>query len=698
MQDSSPNRDSSALAASAAAVFTICLAVSLSAPSLTSPLLPGLAFVWLWPLVMGLLVGAVLKRLPGMREGMLAGLVTTAVVTLPWMLVAGAPLALMPWIFWPGMLVALLVSRFLHRQRGLSVVALMAAIAICSLPQDSKIKLGGGELNPLVVVGMDSANWRFIDEMIAANPDDLPALQELMKTGAFAPMQSETPTASSRIWTIIATGVNEKVNGIKNFGNFRSDLSAGRVWDAVINNNGDGPIDPTEPAGTAGVVAWLINTPADEREGLLFNTPGWVTGSHEAKPAPANAAKILEGMGEDAANRPSIWAALTAMRSALAVASAENAWNHVDDAFTLVFGELFQGFDKEDLTWRMKIMRDRINADTYFALARRNGPDFNALVLYGTDQLGHYFWKYHEALYGNRELFPSVKDYQIKLRGEAIRDSYRACDRVLALLLERVDREKVTIMLCSDHGMQPLEESRNDMQLKLAGSMVIGAAMGEDAIQHFTNANMDKALFISSKFPGEQGREMLNDLRVILEEARDLTANRSLFTVGFPENSDQQLRIDFMEHARSGLLKLENDLQIGDTVGKAKQIFAIEERSGRHTLTGFFLIAGPGVKQGVRLDPVSVYDLAPTMSYALGKKVPEDLGSIDIETSEKMGKVITAAFTDAHLLAHPVRTVAGGYPMPPKVREATQDEKEAEADNIEKLGYGTKGEPKKPKS
>ena len=687
MQDSSPTRQSSALAASAAAVFTICLTISLSAPSLTSPLLPGLAFIWLWPLAMGLLVGFILKRLPGLRDGMVAGFVTNFVVTLPWMLVASAPLALMPWLFWPGMILSLVVCFFLHKKPQLSALALVAALLVCMIPQDSKIKLGGGELNPLVVVGMDSANWRFIDEMIAANPDDLPALQELMKSGAFAPMQSETPTASSRIWTIIATGVHDEVHGIKNFGNFRSDLRAGRIWDDVINNNGDGKIAASEPEGTAGVVAWLINTPSDDREGLLFNTPGWVVGSHEAKPAAANPAKVLEGMGEDAANRPSIRLALTAMRSALAVASAEHAWNHINDAFTIVFGELFQGFDREDLTWRMKIMRDRINADTYFALARRYGPDFNALVLYATDQLGHYFWKYHESLYGNRELFPSVKDYHMRLRGEAVRDSYRACDRVLAMLLKRVDREKVSIMLCSDHGMQPLEESRGDKQLKLAGARVIGAAMGAEAVQYFTNANMDKALYISSKLPGEDGLEMLNDLRILLEEARDLTANAALFTVGFPENSTDQLRVDFMDHALSGKLKLDNQLQIGDTVGPASDLFAIEERSGRHTLTGFFLLAGPGVKQGAKLDPISVYDLAPTMTYVMGKKVPDGLGVMSKETGQKLGRVISDAFTHAHLNDHPVTSKPGGYPMPPKVRSASQDEIDAEKQKLIDSGY-----------
>ncbi|MBC8406193.1 MAG: alkaline phosphatase family protein [Planctomycetes bacterium] len=686
MQDSSSEPGSSALAAAAAAVFTICLAIALSAPSLTSPIWPGFLFVWLFPAVLALVVGSILKRLPGLKQGQLAGLVTTAVVALPWMLVAGAPLAIMPWIFWPGMLVALGVSVVLHKKRNLSAIALAAGAVICMIPQDSKIELGGGELNPLVVVGMDSANWRFIDEMIAANPDDLPALQELMKTGVFAELESETPTASARIWTIIATGVGHEKNGIKNFGNFRYQLTAGRIWDAVIGASPGDPVDASDPIGTAGVVSWLINTPFAENARLAFNTPGWVVGSHEAKPEAANSAKILEGMGEDAANRPSIGMALTAMRSAMAVASADHAWAHINDAISVVFGEVFQGFNKEDLTWRMKIMRDRINADTYFALARRHGPDFNALVLYGNDQLGHYFWKYHEALYGNRELFPSVTDYEIKLRGEAIRDSYRACDRILGKLLKRVDREQVTLMLCSDHGMQPLEESRGDQQLTLRGAAVLKAVGGDPFVEMFTNANMDRALYISPQNPGEDGLEALNHLRGVLEEARDLTANQALFTVSFAPDKDDTLRVDFMDHAKSGLLAMDNELQIGDTVGKASQLYAIEERSGRHTLTGFFLMNGPGVKQGAKLDPVSIYDLAPTMAYVMGKKVPEDLP----------GKVITKAFTEDHLNGAPVRTKPGGFPDPPTVRSDTEEEIDRSSNKMGELGYvdNVKSKPK----
>jgi hypothetical protein len=369
------------------------------------------------------------------------------------------------------------------------------------------------------------------------------------------------------------------------------------------------------------------------------------------------------------------------------VANADHAWKHVNTALELVLGKLFSGFGKEDLTWRMKIMRDRINADVFFELSKRNNTDFTALVMYGTDQLGHFYWKYHEAKYGNPELFPSVKPVEVRRMGEAIRDSYRACDVVLARLLEKADLGEITLMLCSDHGMQPLEESRDDKMLKLRGGAVLSAAgggpdgAGAEMMANFTTSNVDKALYVSAKKSGADGRRELNELRMVLEEARNITADQPLFTLSFPDNTVQaSLRIDFLEENMNSL-EMDHDLRIGDVVGKASEVFEIETRSGRHTLTGFFLLAGPGVKQGAKLEPVTIYDVAPTMLYAMGKAVPEDLP----------GRVITEAWTSEHTQAFAPRSIPGGLPLPPTIeRTDTAAELEAEANRLAELGYNDK--------
>lgn len=685
MADDSAPRASAPRAAAGAASFAAAVTIALSAPSLTDPLLPGLAFVVLLPWAMAFLVAWVLGRIPAFREPRVAAIATSITVALPWLLVAGAPLSRHPWVLWVGLLLAACLPLWMLRARGSAWMALAASVLLTALPE-SGLKYGSGSgLRPLVVVGMDSANWRFIEEMIAANPDDLPALQELRRRGTWAPLESETPTASARIWTILGTGVHHNENGIKNFGNRRSELRAGRVWDAVVEPN-DGA-----PAGTAGVVAWLINTPPpleDEQPNLKFNTPGWVTGIREARPATANPAKVLESVGEDATNRPGIGELFGAMRSSMAVASADHAWTHVNTAFELVFGKLFSGFGKEDLTWRMKIMRDRINADVFFELSRRYGPDFTTLVMYGTDQIGHFYWKYHEAKYGDPELFPSVRPVEVRRMGEALRDSYRACDEVLARLIAQADLGEITLMLISDHGMQPLPEARDDKLLKLRGGALLYAAgggpdgAGEEMIARFTTSNVDKALYIAAKEDGEVGRRQLNELRTVLEQARNLTADQALFSLSFPDNTLQaSLRVDFLDENKDSLA-MDHELEVGGMVGLASEIFEIESRSGRHHLDGFFLLAGPGVEEGKQIDPVSIYDVVPTMLYAMGKSVPEGF----------RGRAVTEAFTQAHQQAYPVQLLETGLPQPPQVRRETDAEIASEEDNISKLGYGDKAE------
>lgn len=677
MADDSPRPAGSAPAAAAgAATFAAALTVSLSAPSLTDPLLPGLAFVVLFPLVMAWVVAWVVSKLPFVSDGRTAAIATSVAVALPWLLVAGAPLARHPWSLWLGLLLAAVLPLWMLRTRGSVLAALVAAVVLTALP-GSKLSYGNGMLRPLVVVGMDSSNWPFIQEMIAENPDDLPALQELMRRGAWAPLESEPPTASARIWTILATGVNDKENGILNFGNRRSDLRAGRVWDSVVEP------PEGEPAGTAGIVAWLINTPPPEgQDRLVFNTPGWVTGIREAKPAAANPAKVLESMGEDATNRPGFGELFKAMRSSMAVASADHAWQHVTVAMELVLGRLFVGFGKEDLIWRMKIMRDRINADVFFELSRRHAPDFGALVLYGTDQLGHFYWKYHEVKHGDPGLFPSVEEYEVRRMGEAVRDSYRACDRVLGRLMEQADLGELTLMLCSDHGMTSLPEAKDDKLLKLNGGALLYAAgggadgAGQEMFDRFTTSNVNKALYISAKAEGRDARRHLDELRQILEEARNVTVGQPLFTLSFPENAEGSMRVDFL-YENMDTLEFDHTLQVGEVTGLASELFVVETRSGEHTNTGFFLLAGPGVREGVELEARSIYDVVPTMLYVMGKAVPEDLP----------GAVALDAFTSAHREAFPLRTRPGGLPAPPKTRQETDDETAAENENAKKMGY-----------
>ncbi len=66
--------------------------------------------------------------------------------------------------------------------------------------------------------------------------------------------------------------------------------------------------------------------------------------------------------------------------------------------------------------------------------------------------------------------------------------------------------------------------------------------------------------------------------------------------------------------------------------------------SGTHRLDGMFILKGPGIKAGQVLEGAKIMDLAPTMLYAAGMAVPEDMD----------GSVLSEAFMSGHASANPV--------------------------------------------
>ena len=68
---------------------------------------------------------------------------------------------------------------------------------------------------PFVLVGIDGADWRYVDPLIARGA--LPNLAELRGRGAWGPLRTLTPTLSPAIWTTIATGARPQRHGVRGF-------------------------------------------------------------------------------------------------------------------------------------------------------------------------------------------------------------------------------------------------------------------------------------------------------------------------------------------------------------------------------------------------------------------------------------------------------------------------------------------------
>ncbi len=101
---------------------------------------------------------------------------------------------------------------------------------------------------------------------------------------------------------------------------------------------------------------------------------------------------------------------------------------------------------------------------------------------------------------------------------------------------------------------------------------------------------------------------------------------------------------------------------------------------------GVVFVAGPGVRKGQRLDGASVYDIAPTILYALGQPAASDMD----------GTVLRSAFDPRLLKRFPVRTIASYETRP---RDAAPGGSNPDVDkdvlqDLSTIGYIGGDEPK----
>ncbi|MHA2172198.1 MAG: alkaline phosphatase family protein [Candidatus Kariarchaeaceae archaeon] len=98
--------------------------------------------------------------------------------------------------------------------------------------------------------------------------------------------------------------------------------------------------------------------------------------------------------------------------------------------------------------------------------------------------------------------------------------------------------------------------------------------------------------------------------------------------------------------------------------------------SGYHRMNGVFLCVGKTVRHH-ELAQMSILDILPTILYALGIPVPNDLD----------GRVMTELFTDSHLNTFPLEYTEKLYNEHENFQTITKDEKKAIQDRLEDLGY-----------
>jgi predicted AlkP superfamily phosphohydrolase/phosphomutase len=530
-----------------------------------------------------------------------------------------------------------------------------------------------------VVIGLDGAAWHLLDPLI--DNGHMKNLAALRDRGAAGALTSTVPTYTPPAWTSAITGLNPGRHGVYGFhaGNAQSErqelmhsgrIKASTIWE-MVNAQG----------ARAGIFNLPLTYPPQELDGWMVSgmmTPGY--GHH------------LRGFvfPQELEERVLSWAPGYEVE-------IKTSW-------------------EED--WRDESLCDR----AVHSLEQRNVVLHNLLeeepadvvfaVIETPDRLQHAYCRYMD---------PQDPFYEpqaaARLRPSVAR-CFEAMDRIVGLLTDYAGSDG-GVIVCSDHGFTAWEMSVHTnallqewgylklkpgtqlMQSRLARAAVpvakkllparvarrakgrTFAAVDWARTRAFASPIPQQGIFINvagrerlGTVPPHEAEALKDELTVRLQELRGPDGRPATDRVW---RSEEVFHGDALDGAPD-LLPVMRDyrFELDDEIFH-KNSFTDHTHlpRGAHHPEGIVVVAGPGVRNGARVNG-SVMDVTPTLLYLAGLSIPEGLD----------GNLLSAAFRPDHLDDQPPQR------MPPLETKSTQEESpytEEEAAIIEEslrgLGY-----------
>jgi predicted AlkP superfamily phosphohydrolase/phosphomutase len=291
----------------------------------------------------------------------------------------------------------------------------------------------GGEPEPppgvgrLLVIGIDSADWRLLEPMIGEGR--LPVLAAFREQATWGRMHSFVPLDKSPIlWASLTTGVRPEVHGVGGFGPERQDAEqiTGSAWGAPAI---------WDIAGAAGrrsaVIGMWATYPARDIAGVMVSD--YLTYGRERE-------NPLQGL----VTPDSLTAEIVALRVD-PEAVERTLLERLVDPELLVMAE-------EKYAVEVGHLRDILAADLTYTrvaehLAARGDYDLFYYYLRGPDRISHKFYSYLKPADSRMRL----SDEAIAIFGQVVPRYYEWVDELMAEVLGWFPPDQPVVVL-SDHG------------------------------------------------------------------------------------------------------------------------------------------------------------------------------------------------------------------------------------------------------
>lgn len=531
----------------------------------------------------------------------------------------------------------------------------------------------------VVLFGLDGATFTVLDHLVEQGV--MPYFKETFARGAKGTLMSSIPPLTPPAWTSLVTGRTPAHHGIFNFLQYETANSSfvrmvtsrairtETLW-AMVNRHGH----------KATSLNFVVHNPAPKIDGYCI--PGWVpwrwvkTQSHP------------KGFIEQ----------LRAEVPGLDIKEMAMNFGEEEKAISGTFAEDY-------MPWLdLHIRREMQWFNVYRHMLRNHPTELMGVVFDGVDKIQHLCWQFIDPAMTPRQ--PSEKYLKVRAR---CWDYFRLVDDFLKQTVEIVG-PKGHVFICSDHGFTgtyeilyvnnwleregyltwadttPIEEDESHE----LGAVRPIQRRGFNFIKTKAYASFASSNGIFIPVRGARGNAGVapEDYKRIRAELSDALLTRCVD----PESGQNVVtRVWTKEEAFPGSEGNANapdltvELRDKGNFSVLRSTCVLKKRTqviGCHHPDGIFGAVGPGIRPGVRPEPLRLIDIAPTVLYAMGLPVPENLE----------GQVAREIFTDAYLSANKIERGPATRPVATLGQEPVESDSQDEEDpqvlmRLKALGY-----------
>lgn len=530
----------------------------------------------------------------------------------------------------------------------------------------------------VMLIGLDAGTFSLLDPLMEEGA--MPYLKKMMASGVRAELRSVVPPLTPPGWTSLMTGRSPGYHGITNFFQFGSPHTR---YLKLISSRENSCETLWSMVGRQGMRSVCLNFPA-------------------MYPPPSTPGYVISGWVPWRWVRTSCYPPNLLDRLKVALPGLDPKQLAVD------FGEEGKGVEgcgKEEYEpWILHhIQRERQWFHVLRYLMQEDPCHLTAIVFDGVDRLQHLCWTFLDAAY--RPEAPSPW-YQ-RIRALCL-EYFRQLDEFIGEIVALAG-PNAYVFVVSDHGAGP----STDIFYINEWLRQQGYLTWVDGIQE----QVEKEPGMGFGNPNYHIRIL--DWKRTTAYASTVASNGIFIPVagergeeGVPREKYASFRSELVERLQQECVDPETGAALVKRIWTREEAFAgpymyrgpdltlqlwdgghfsirpssvtLRRRSevvGVHRLEGIFVAAGPSIRGGLSLSEVSILDVAPTLLYALGLSIPEDLE----------GRVVSEMFDSSFVRAHPVRigasTTASSEPLEQAVVVEDAEGQEQLMKKLGALGY-----------